>query len=275
LGDPGLLAAHSGITVIDAFPIRDVVAGGTGLGLEALPAWILAADRFRHVAVKKRLLIVIRQSTTAFFLPPSDGLDDQLPDIQLFTAMGTALFQPIQAQFADLGLPELSHLNLQGTAVDELQAEIAANKSLNNVKTWLEKVGPANLVRTTFVSLVDNIVRQFQCLLKPRDYVDEIFVDCHPAIIGAVVNQFRQFCDVPIRQDAAPGGQPGGLCPVLVGLLGLLGLDQTPANVPAITGANGQRILGRISPGSPSNWRQLLREMADYQPPAMRLRDAV
>jgi hypothetical protein len=42
-----------------------------------------------------------------------------------------------------------------------------------------------------------------------------------------------------------------------------------------LTGANSQRILGRLTIGRASNWRQLLRAMADYQPAAMKLKDAV
>ncbi len=62
---------------------------------------------------------------------------------------------------------------------------------------------------------------------------------------------------------------------LVAALLGLLHIDQIPANLPSLTGANQQRILGRISPGRPHQWRQLVREMADFQPPALKLRDAV
>jgi anhydro-N-acetylmuramic acid kinase len=42
-----------------------------------------------------------------------------------------------------------------------------------------------------------------------------------------------------------------------------------------LTGAEGQRILGRLTPGRPSNWRQLVRVMADFHPAPMKLKDAV
>jgi anhydro-N-acetylmuramic acid kinase len=62
---------------------------------------------------------------------------------------------------------------------------------------------------------------------------------------------------------------------VLVAALGAMHVDQMPANLPWLTGAEMPRILGRLTPGSPKQWRMLLREMADYHPAAMRLRDAV
>jgi hypothetical protein len=58
-------------------------------------------------------------------------------------------------------------------------------------------------------------------------------------------------------------------------ILGGLFVDQMPGNVPALSGAGIQRILGRITPGSPASWRNLLINMTDSQAPTMKLRDAV
>ncbi len=62
---------------------------------------------------------------------------------------------------------------------------------------------------------------------------------------------------------------------LIAAMLGFLHVDQMPANLPSLTGANQQRILGRLTPGRPNSWRNLLREMADHEPPAMKLRDAM
>lgn len=58
-------------------------------------------------------------------------------------------------------------------------------------------------------------------------------------------------------------------------ILGGLFVDQMPGNVPALSGAAIQRILGRITPGSPASWRNLLINMTDSQAPTMKLRDAI
>jgi 1,6-anhydro-N-acetylmuramate kinase len=67
----------------------------------------------------------------------------------------------------------------------------------------------------------------------------------------------------------------GALRPAGVALLGLLHLDQTPANLPAITGARTSRVLGRLTPGSLPAWHRLLRELSAARPSVMPLRSAV
>jgi 1,6-anhydro-N-acetylmuramate kinase len=58
-------------------------------------------------------------------------------------------------------------------------------------------------------------------------------------------------------------------------LLGLLHLDQTPANATAVTGARTPRVLGRLTPGSLPNWHRLIRELAAARPSVVTLRSAV
>ena len=62
---------------------------------------------------------------------------------------------------------------------------------------------------------------------------------------------------------------------VLAGMQGFLFIDQMPSSLPWITGCHTPRILGRITKGRPVTWKQLLVEMADYRPPAMKLREAI
>jgi hypothetical protein len=62
---------------------------------------------------------------------------------------------------------------------------------------------------------------------------------------------------------------------IATALLGALFVDQMPANVPLLSGATVQRLLGRITPGTPASWRNLLINMTDSHPPTMKLRDAV
>ncbi len=62
---------------------------------------------------------------------------------------------------------------------------------------------------------------------------------------------------------------------LVAAILGMFHIDQLPGNLPRLTGASSQRILGRLTPGRPSNWRQLIRAMAQYQPAPMKLKDAI
>jgi anhydro-N-acetylmuramic acid kinase len=55
---------------------------------------------------------------------------------------------------------------------------------------------------------------------------------------------------------------------------GQLYLDQTPANLPTLTGARAPRVLGRFTPGAPQQFLRLTRLMAASQP-VVSLRTAI
>ena len=42
------------------------------------------------------------------------------------------------------------------------------------------------------------------------------------------------------------------------GVLAALTVDGVPANLPAVTGAAGARLLGSLTPGEPMNWSRCL-----------------
>ncbi len=63
--------------------------------------------------------------------------------------------------------------------------------------------------------------------------------------------------------------------PYIAATLGALFIDQVPANVPELSGAAGSRILGRLTPGQPARWRDLLTTMAEHYPTPLPLRDAI
>ena len=58
-------------------------------------------------------------------------------------------------------------------------------------------------------------------------------------------------------------------------VLGMLHIDQTPGNVPKLTGAAAPRVLGRLTPGSAHAWNRLLRDLAFVRPLITPLRAAI
>jgi hypothetical protein len=58
-------------------------------------------------------------------------------------------------------------------------------------------------------------------------------------------------------------------------VLAMLHIDQTPANLPHLTGASAPRVLGRLTPGSAKSWNRLLRDLAFSRPLVTPLRAAV
>ncbi|MEL7496492.1 MAG: anhydro-N-acetylmuramic acid kinase [Planctomycetota bacterium] len=215
--DASSLAEACGVNVIDAFPARDIVCGGLGGPLAALPAWMLFADRDTRLASTTRHLIVDtsahsgvdktdgkhKQTLDHFELPPSDGLDVELPRIH-FEQSGPDRWQP---------------------------------RAKTNDDEWLI-AGEAEFCQT-----VETKIQQ---------------------TLGQRVTRLSNLVGEPVDFDA-----------MIAATLGLFHVDQLPANVLALTQADSQRILGTLTPGSPSNWRNLIRSMAQYHPAPMRLKDAV
>jgi 1,6-anhydro-N-acetylmuramate kinase len=85
----------------------------------------------------------------------------------------------------------------------------------------------------------------------------------------------RQLPDVNIVTTAQLGVPAAALGAAGVALLGLLYVDFVPAAAAGLTGARTPRVLGRLTPGSLSNWHQLVRELAAAKPAVMTLRSAI
>ena len=87
--------------------------------------------------------------------------------------------------------------------------------------------------------------------------------------------QAASWMDLPYQRLAEVIGEAVNLDALVAALLGMFHIDQLPSNLPNLTGARSQRILGRLTPGRPANWRQLIRAMAQHHPAPMKLKDAI
>ena len=228
LSDSQRVADLTGLTVIDNFPVNDVLSGGSGNPLEPLPLWLAFADRHERVAREHRIVILVQEQIRAFLLPASDGLDADLPLIQIATGS--------KIDFAD-------NFN---QALNLLQ-----HQTRHRLTT-----GPMPVVGQTFIFGAEHQKAELKMKLTNRSEVGEI-ITTHP------------------RPQENLGVDDDTISATIAGLLGILHIDQMQANLPWLTGATNQRVLGRLTPGTPSNWRQLVREMSDFSPPAMKLKDAI
>jgi 1,6-anhydro-N-acetylmuramate kinase len=71
------------------------------------------------------------------------------------------------------------------------------------------------------------------------------------------------------------GFDPNTLDASAVAVLTSLAVNQIPCNLPHLTGAETDCVLGRIIPGSPQNWQKLVQLMAAIKPAVRSLRSAV
>lgn len=336
LCDATRLAERTGVNVIDAWPDRDIAVGGRGMPLDPLCLWLLQADRDRHIARKANISIQVGQRTSAFLLPPSDGLDAEIPDLGLMKTEGTELIDGLlllssiesaasgkarQLLVSGVHSPELlSHWRklpeqedrttaMLRIASSEVGKDLSAEELLCSAMKWISDECKS-LIERSLQHLKDDwafkrrelqkeiearngsskksgsdLLRAFDQSLPDLESPGNIMVDASDTISDALVSRLRmQFAETQVTgcwSEMLPGGSDEFAHVDVHGpsltaaLLGFMHIDQMPANVPGLTGAHQQRILGRLTPGRPNSWRNLLREMADYEPSAMKLRDAV
>lgn len=237
LSDSQRVADLTGLTVMDSFPVNDILSGGRGGPLAPLPLWLAFADRQQRVANEQRVVVFADETIRAFLLPASDGHDADLPAVEMFSGDIEDLPGAIER-----GLERIwGRQRRQSTLIEEsVSTNTTSIMRPLRVKVWIFGTS------------------------EPKNAVEKILRKT--PIISQIVTQ-GEMESLGVSDTTYQG--------TVAGLLGLLHVDQLQANVPWITGAASQRVLGRLTPGTPSNWRQLVREMSDYRPPAMKLRDAV
>ena len=293
LCDPNRLAELTGITVVDDFPSRDLAAGGTGQGLETLPLWLVFAERNPTVSEHFRAMVSVGIETKILGLPPSDGLDADVPDITVATGPGERFTLQLLDVFDVIPSSNnnedtssvysrlLAKFYVEGKTLSELKEKWGETKQLelrDRERNWIKSAlrghsqsSRASVIHTAIEIVVDEIVDQIGGR-SPK----QLKVICSEWIRGPLINRLNsQMATTSVETFEAAGQSSNGMLALSAAILGLMHIDQSPASVPWVTGADSQRILGRLTPGRPANWRQLVLDMADYCPPAMKLRDAV
>ncbi len=302
--DATRLAELSGLSVIDDFPSRDIAVGGSGAPLECVPLWLMFADRDPKIASQNRVILMANEQVGVYQLPASDGLDADLPPIVEIAAPGIEFLKDLPRLLQDwTGNQELEPAKLYAEGIadpllrERLVRQLVETKgnrdadssghrgAINDhdVSSQLNGITRAyvceergelsNLIRTLIVVIVDRLVNE----IKHCQPISRISVAASPSWEACLINRLQQV--VPshcsVRSVADNGITGTSLSAAIASFLGILHIDQMPANVPWLTGAASQRILGHLTPGRPANWRQLVRMMADFKPPAMKLKDAI
>ena len=332
--DATRLAERTGVSVIDAWPDRDIAVGGKGYPLEPLGLWLLLTDRNQRIARQVNVVVRIEEQTTGYVFPPSDGLDAEVPNLSSVQTQGMDLIDGLQKVLSldSLSPAKVRQLLVSGVHSKKLidqWSQIDASKPDCTVRMLESVNNPGNetlsteellctamnwisgncegMVRTSLrrlkiehaqrrVDLKHRIATAPELRVSSKGLLDafddstpdfskpgKILIDAPDLIGDAFVSHLQnQFPDAQVTGSwqtqlgvAAPSQDRVDPPSLIAAMLGFLHVDQMPANIPTMTGARQQRILGRLTPGRPNSWRNLLREMADHEPPAMKLRDAV
>ena len=294
LCDAARLAAMTGLSVVDAFPQRDLAEGGHGGPVLAIPQWSLLRDE-RHT----RLLVDLGRSIRVAYLPPATGGDADLTDMVAFdSGPGMQLIDRLTSQFSE-GKFEFDpggRLAVQGRKIAPL------------IEHWLEdryfKIPPPrwhplgvecnealeatvrmavdsdwsirDLLCTGTHFIAESILRAVESYMPQTPRIDEIVLTGGGQRNGLLLREISvRFPEVRLRRLSELDIADKALEAASVALLGQFYVDQTPATTRSISGTESPRILGRLTPGSPVSWQRLVREIAAHQPSMMSLRNAV
>jgi anhydro-N-acetylmuramic acid kinase len=282
LGMAAATAERCGVTVIADFRARDLVAGGLGAPLAALPDYLL----FRSEN-EGRALLHLGGLARIIFLPAGC----QLPEVIGFEAGPCNLLLDALMRCLTGGREAYDaggkHA-VQGRCLEPL-----LERWLNH--PLLQRRPPRTLPRHVFGDdFVARAVQQARELngslhdllctathlaaraataalkryLPPGKRLDRVLVSGGGARNGLLWRLIEQGLDgVPMDRTDAVGVPMAGRKPLTAALLAALTLDGVPANAPSATGAAGSRLLGSLTPGAPDNWARCLAWMASHAAP--------
>ena len=295
VADPALLAERTEFNVVDAFSARDVARGGAGGPLDALAEWMLLRDVKRN-----RVLLDLGETTCISFLP--GGCETSVTSGVSATelTLGQKFLNSLASRMIG---PECSpkkriDLATRGRCDDRLLEHIASTLKTSGGHETRRSGGESRVQETILGETV-------QFAERNAITTGDVLCTATHSIAAAICDGLEQCVPPsPTRIQMAPVGAgaldglllrevsrrappfdafelPGGmrdefeLRASCVALLALLHVDQTPQTMTRTTQIEAPRVLGRLTPGSPGNWRRLLTAMAESAPERMSLRCAI
>ena len=292
LVNTSVIAERLGTTVIDDFPGRDLAQGGRGGPLEIHGRWMLLADRSSIPGRRWRALLDIAPHVSNFsMIGPPDFRGREETVLSTDITVGSRLIsemiadrcrettQPVDVdQLADNGtvIPELYDL-WSATATEYPTWHPHGVSVLPLVYALADSVhaedSVENLVATAFQFIATRIADHIKHRVPPTCPVGELLLMGDGSNRRTMVRLLNeQLPGVPVRK-LSELGQDRTIHAASVAALTLLHIWQIP--VPSTNGYEVPRVPGRITPGSPSNWRRVLHAMTNNAPWLLPLREAI
>ncbi|MCL2347284.1 MAG: anhydro-N-acetylmuramic acid kinase [Planctomycetaceae bacterium] len=290
------LALRTGHNIIDAFPARDLAAEGQGCPVFALPHWILLHSPARH-----RLMLDLGQEARITFLP---GLEHGNKNKIGYGSAGACgcLLDPVVKRLTN---GEQNHddggrLAVHGEQISELREffqktdirqsqdgkychcspfvpvfaarQISAIFEQAKLKNWSLRDVLSTLVHAVACRIARLMRLQFGNMVSEA----ELFVTgggrYHRTLVARIQQELACGKLTPLEN---PNMDADHLDAVSVAILTSLNVDQIPGNLPHLTGAVSEQILGRLTPGTPQNWQRLLRAILSVKPAVRTLRSVM
>lgn len=291
LCDAASLADMTGYPVIDGFPARDLAQGGLGGPTLAIPQWMLLR-RVDRPAVFVDLGRTVRATFLPAFAPSSANRV-----LSFDVGPGTSLLDRLAEQltFGEHPFDPGGKLAVQGRRIPDLvehwlndpyfkrpiprwhplgcrhEQELGETVKMAIASGWSVR----DLLCTACHFIAETTARAVRERL-PASEVEEILLaggGQHNGMLLRGLASRLSGCQLTRVVDL--GLADAAIDPAAAALLALLHVDHAPANPMSLTGASSPRVLGRLTPGSPTRWHRLLSEMSAHRPAMMSLRSAV
>jgi anhydro-N-acetylmuramic acid kinase len=299
LCDAARLADLTGLNVIDAFAARDLAQDGLGGPLLPGPQWVLLHDMQRN-----RVLIDLGDSVRVTWMPAardSDGVArvnafDAGPGMRLLDRLVATWTETRRTRQISSHRQAAFDLAAQGKAIDDLTSAWLANPYFSRPLPRWHALGVAtktfcdaalrlsagrswslcDVLCTAIHFIAAHTARCLAYDLPNFGRIDEVILTGdgqHSSLLTQSLAE--RVGGVAWKREIELDVSAAALAPACVAILALLHLDQTPANLLAVTGARKGRVLGRLTPGSPQRWQQLVKSLADTKPAVLSLRSAL
>ncbi|MDG2380386.1 MAG: anhydro-N-acetylmuramic acid kinase [Pirellulaceae bacterium] len=294
--DTSLLSKITGLTIIDDLPGRDRAYGGHGGPVEAIGIWMLLADRGQIPGRRIRAVVQFDTTLRLLLLPPRQPL--QIPNHLICHELGPgqSLLDQILLELVDESVSDpYGKLAVQGRhrptllqRWEQLFNETSSNWSPHGPATdpWIQVL--RDWSQTQSISLHDALCTAIQMLTgRLAQHVKHELPRSQPVgqIILAGAGHTNAFFVRELQQRLPEVEiaflEPDKILPTpslgaaAAAVLGQLHLDQIPGNSPALTGTDVPRVLGRLTPGNPANWHEVLANLAKTLPAKLPLRSAI
>lgn len=288
IGDPAILAEATGLTVIDDFEQRDIAKGGTAAGIDVLPLWLLLTRAVDSHSARPTVVVRLDELLELFYLParrknrpiPALGWNNAGPGFRLLEYWQQACGEESETSSSALELATKlgeAFQELEGSAkrpLCEAQWKPWADALTDSAPELLESKATLNHALEQFWS--EQLEQQMHQHFPRTPEFTEIVLLGRGARRERLVQRLgTAFPGVPISSELTRGWISGASGAGVAAVLAAMHVDQVCGNLPDLTGASAARILGRITPGTPANWRMVLSQMEVASRQTMPLREAV
>ncbi|MDR1478026.1 MAG: anhydro-N-acetylmuramic acid kinase [Planctomycetaceae bacterium] len=293
LCDASFLAEQTGMNIVDSFPAQDISAGGGGGPVLTLPSWV-----FLKSPLAARVLLDLGRTARLTLFPRSENVFsyqkiavfDLVPCGSLLDALTYKLTQGKSS--IDIG----GRLTVQGCQIASLLNDFRSVRAIGggwnplglSAESYLETAFKLNgsecsyqdILCTASCFIAESAAASVRQVLGEVEFLQGINVEIlvtgacrmHGMLMNSISNHLKQN---RLIQVTDLGILPETFDAICTALLTVMSIDNIPSNIPALTGCDTSKPLGKITAGSTTNWYRLIQEMANTKPAARNLRSAM